>query len=274
MADDEWGSARVDLGAYLARVGYRGDLEPSTAALRALHRAHVGAVPFENLDVVLGRPIELDVEALQAKLVRSGRGGYCYEQNLLFGAVLERLGFGVTRLAARVRMGSDAVRPTTHCCLRVEVDGTRWLADVGFGGEGLLEPLPLKAGTERRQGAWAFRLVTEERDGGWRLQSRHAQGWFDLYEFTEEPRHQVDYVLLNYFTATHPSSPFVTAPTVQRAGDEVRRGLRGTQLTSSGPDGEAERRDVSAEELPAVLASLGLVLPPADLARLQATTSA
>ncbi|HTW09990.1 MAG TPA: arylamine N-acetyltransferase [Acidimicrobiales bacterium] len=140
-----WGSGELDLEGYLHRTGYRGPLTPDAKTLLQLHRSHVAAVPFENLDIILGRPVELEVAKLQAKLVSNRRGGYCYEHNLLFAAVLEQLGFSFTGLSARVTMGAKAFRPMTHMCLCVEAGGQRWLADVGFGAEGLLEPLPLQA---------------------------------------------------------------------------------------------------------------------------------
>src|SRR3954471_2052207 len=149
----------LDLGAYLERVGYSGDLVPGEAVLEALHLAHATHIPFENLDILLGRPVLLDLESLQAKLVRGQRGGYCFEQNTLFAAALEELGFSVTRLAARVRSGASGPRPRTHMLLRVDVEGWPWLADVGFGGDGLLLPVPLVAGRVAHQYAWAFRVV-------------------------------------------------------------------------------------------------------------------
>src|SRR5262245_46685487 len=136
------------LDAYLRRIGYRGPRAASPEALAALHEAHVAAVPFENLDILLGRTISLDLDALEAKIVSGRRGGYCFEQNTLFRAVLERLGFRVTSLAARVR-GGDVLRPRTHMLLRVDLDEGPWLADVGFGGDGLVHPLPLAAGPGR-----------------------------------------------------------------------------------------------------------------------------
>src|SRR5262249_55036820 len=151
----------VDLDAYFARIGYVGDHSPTLPVLPTLHRAHVGHISFENVDVLLGRPIRLDLDSLQAKLVRGRRGGECFYQNALFAAVLEALGFRLTRLAARVRFGATGVRPRSHMNLLVEVDGSPWLADVGFGGDGLLEPLPLVEGRESRQAAWTYRLMRE-----------------------------------------------------------------------------------------------------------------
>jgi len=253
MPDREWGSDIVEVDAYLERIGYRGQLTTSLSTLRALHRAHVDTIPFENVDVVLRRPIALDLAALQAKLIERRRGGYCYEHNLLFGALLERLGFGVTRLAARIRMGGDKVLPKSHMCLAVEAEGQRWFADVGFGGEGLLEPIPLHVDATATQGVWTYRLAPDDIDGGWRLQSHHADGWFDLYTFTGEPQHLVDFEVVNYYASTHPRSPFVAGLVVQRADEQVRHTLHNTRLTAAGPDGVVDRRKLADDELPSVL---------------------
>lgn len=151
----EWGIDRLDLDAYLKRIGYTAAPEADVNTLRGLHRAHAATIPFENLDIVLDRTIDLDLGHVQDKLVRDQRGGYCFEHNLLFAAVLERLGYAVTRLAARVQPARPG--PRTHMLLRVVADGDPWLADVGFGAS-LLEPLPLE-GTIASQGpgstAWS-----------------------------------------------------------------------------------------------------------------------
>src|SRR6516225_6929382 len=165
----------IDLAAYFERIAYAGDRMPSRATLDALHLAHATHIPFENLDVLLGRPIRLDLASLQAKLVCGRRGGYCFEQNLLFAAVLEHVGFGVTRLAARVRFGATRLLPRTHMLLAVDAGSEMFLADVGFGGEGLLGPVPLAPGCESRQHLWTYRLVAE--GDLLVLQSLRANGW-------------------------------------------------------------------------------------------------
>ena len=116
-------SDELDLEGYLLRIHAKSPLAPSAEALGDLQRAHVGAIPFENLDILLGQPIRLDLASLQSKLVTSRRGGYCFEQNTLFKAVLERLGFGVTSLGARVRAGATGIRARTHMLLQVELSG-------------------------------------------------------------------------------------------------------------------------------------------------------
>jgi len=228
----------VDLQAYAARIEYAGEFKPTLATLRDLHLAHATHIPFENLDILLGRPIRLDLESVSAKLIQARRGGYCFEQNALFAAVLEAIGFHVTRLAARVRMGATEIRPRSHMLLAVDVAGERWLADVGFGGEGLLLPVRLTAGEVERHFGWQYRVIL---DGGLHvLQSLRPEGWFDLYSFTQEEQHAVDYEVSNHFTSTFPQSPFVNKLVAQRPGKDVRLTLVNRQLTEQRPDGVSE----------------------------------
>jgi N-hydroxyarylamine O-acetyltransferase len=229
----------IDLDAYLARIAYGGSREPSASALAALHEAHVTAVPFENLDILLGRSISLDLDALQAKLVAARRGGYCFEQNTLFRAVLERLGFRVTSLAARVRAGTTAVRPRTHMLLRVDLREGPWLADVGFGGDGLLRPLPLAAAPDGPTAGGGHRLRRE--DDLWVLTGDIGGERTDLYAFTLEPQHPVDFEMANHFTSTWPGSPFVQSLTAQRSWPGRRLILRNRELTIR--DGASVRTD-------------------------------
>jgi N-hydroxyarylamine O-acetyltransferase len=251
-----WGSGELDLGAYLERTGYRGPLEPTAATLRELHRCHVEAIPFENLEIMLGRPIRLDLASLQAKLVARRRGGYCYEHNLLFAAVLERLGYVFTGLSARVTMGSGKPRPPTHMCIRAEADATAWLADVGFGGDGLLEPIRLRPGEQIGQGTGGWQHELADRGGGaWALSSLQPEGGVELYTFTLEPRLPVDYEIFNWYTSTYPGSPFTQRVVVQKTGSEVRRSLAGTELTVTRPGRAPEKRTVVAGDLPEVLAA-------------------
>jgi N-hydroxyarylamine O-acetyltransferase len=259
----------IDLAGYLRRVEYEGALDPTEEVLRALHLAHATHIPFENLDILLGRPIRLDLASLQAKLVHGGRGGYCFEQNSLLAAVLEEIGFTVTRLAARVRYGATTVLPRTHMLLLVRCDGRTWLADVGFGAEGLLHPVPFRDGAVSEQFTWRYRVVQEE-GGAWVLQSLHGEAWTDLYAFTLEPQHAVDYEMANHFTSTHPESRFRKTVTAQLAAPGVRRVLRGGELVVD--DGtEVTRRIVGPDELLTVLAeSFGLRLPAGTRIDIQA----
>jgi N-hydroxyarylamine O-acetyltransferase len=249
----------MELDAYLARIGYAGDLRPGPDTLRGLHLAHATHIPFENLDILLGRPILLDAESLEKKLVRGRRGGYCFEQNILFASVLEHLGFSVTRLAARVRLGAGRLLPRTHMLLKVDIAGTSWLADVGFGGEGLLTPVPMIAGTPVRQFAWSYQLF--DNSGLWVLQSLSAGDWQDMYAFTLEPHYLVDYEVANYYVSTHPSSIFVQTMTVQLPTPEARYILRGREFTIE-RGGPSTSRTIADDELLEILATrFGLEFP-------------
>jgi N-hydroxyarylamine O-acetyltransferase len=250
----------LDLDAYLHRIGYARDLRPTRATLDALHLAHATHIPFENLDILLGRPIRLDLASVQAKLVTGGRGGYCFEQNLLFATVLRELGFAVTPLAARVRLGTDAVLPRTHMTLLVDVDGTRWLADVGFGASGLLLPVPFGNGQQTRQFAWTFRVVEDA--GAWVLRSRAGESWEDLYAFTQEPQHPVDYEIANWYTSTHPESRFTQTLTAQQVAPDVRRILRNREYSEDRGTEVARRTLADDDEVLAMLAeTFGLRFP-------------
>jgi N-hydroxyarylamine O-acetyltransferase len=250
-----------DLDAYRDRIGDRGELTPGLATLERLHLAHATSVPFENLDILLGRPIRLDLEGLQNKLVTGRRGGYCFEQNTLLAAALGRVGFRVSCLAARVRWGAKHVLPRTHMLLKVDLDEGPWLADVGFGGEGLLTPIPLDPGREVRQFHWIYRVVDE--GGLWVLQTLREGSWFDLYSFTTEPQYAVDYEVANHFTSTHPSSRFLRGPTVQLPTPEARYILRGGEFIID-RGGEVSRRPVEGSEalLRLLSETFGLDFPP------------
>jgi N-hydroxyarylamine O-acetyltransferase len=249
-----------DLDAYLERTGYAGLRAASLQALRGLHEAHAGAIPFENLDILLGHPIRLDLPALHAKLVAGRRGGYCFEQNTLFRAALEALGFEVTSLAARVR-GGGVVRPRTHMLLRVDLPEGPFVADVGFGGDGLVHPLPLAAGQEAWLGGAGQRLV---REGDlWVLQANLTGEWDDLYAFTLEPQHPVDFEMASHYTSTHPASRFVQTLTAQRTWPGGSAILRDRDLVVR--QGRDTRREAiqGPEHLLQVLdREFGLAFPP------------
>ncbi len=225
----------LDLEAYLKRIQYSGKRSATAETLRQLHHAHTAHIPFENLDILLGKSIRLDLKSLQAKMVRDRRGGYCFEQNALLAAVLERLGFVVTRLAARVRFGTTEIRPRTHMALKVEADGKSWLADVGFGGWGLLDPIALADGEESKQGLWSFRLRRE--DEQWVLSCPQCPVSADQFSFNLEPQLPIDYEPPNHFCSTWPQSSFVQLITAQMPAENVRTILRGDQLSTADASG-------------------------------------
>jgi N-hydroxyarylamine O-acetyltransferase len=268
-SSDEWEVDALDLDAYLRRVGYDGDTAPSGATLAALHRAHLAAIAFENLDIPLGRGIAVDLPSVQAKLVDRGRGGYCFEHGVLFAAVLERLGFTVERLLARVGPESGSPRARTHMTLRATAGTERWLADVGFGS-GLLEPLPFDAPGSYEQGAWAFELVTIGA-GSWALRERERGEWVTGYVFDDQRQHAADVVMANHYISTFPRSPFVGQMVVVRKDEHTVRRIRGRTFTVTHPDWSIEERTLDDGELARALRDVfGLPLSDEEIAQLVA----
>jgi N-hydroxyarylamine O-acetyltransferase len=228
----------LPLEAYTARIGFTGELRPTAACLRELHLAHATHVPFENIEVLMQRPVRLDLDNLWKKVVENRRGGYCFEQNTLFAAVLEQIGFSVKRLAARVRMGVEGIRPRTHMLLAVEADGGRWLVDVGFGGDALLLPVAWIPGEVSTQFAWKNRLMEEA--PGFVLQTWRDDGWVDLYGFTTDEQYPVDYEVANHYTSTFPDSFFRKQLMVHLPGPEMRLTLLDRRLIERRPEGATE----------------------------------
>ncbi|HEY8519515.1 MAG TPA: arylamine N-acetyltransferase [Gammaproteobacteria bacterium] len=263
----------LDLDAYFARIGYSGSRAPDEATLRALHRHHPEAIAFENLTTLAGRPVPLDLDSLHRKLVAEGRGGYCFEHNLLFGRVLEALGFEVTGLAARVLWRADdagpppeqAARPRTHMLLLVRCGDARYLADVGFGGLTLTAPLAFEPGVEQATPHEPFRIVREGEQ--FRLEARLGRRWRVLYQFDLVRQLPVDFEVLNHFVATHPSSHFRTTLMAARPEADRRYALLDNRLTVRFLEGGEERRALgSVEELRAALEREFRIEVPRDAA--------
>src|SRR6187431_1341176 len=254
----------MNLTAYFQRIGYRGRYQPDLALLSALTLAHTQAIPFENLDVLLGIRISLEPDALFRKLVLDGRGGYCFEQNGLFLLVLQELGFQVTPISARVRLQRprDFIPPRSHVFLRVELDGERWLTDVGVGGLSLTSPLRLATRTEQATLHEPRRIVEE--DGRLFHQVRFGAAWHDVCEFTLEEMPRIDRELANWYTSAHPNSHFKNRLLVARAAPEGQRlSILNDQFTLRDRHGTATTRQLtSAEELLEVLLKqFGLYFP-------------
>jgi N-hydroxyarylamine O-acetyltransferase len=254
-----------DLDAYFARIGYTGPREPSLATLRAIHERHALTFPFENLDVVLGRGISLDLGAIQKKFLVDRRGGYCFEQNSLLGAVLRALGFNVTTLIARVRWQVPADVPTgqTHMVLRVDLDGRPWLADGGFGGYGLVVPLALDTAAEQIVRGETRRIVT---DG--RLHTQQvlvASEWVEAYRFTLDPMQPIDFEIANWYTSTHPQSRFRQNLIAALPKADRRIAILNRDFITRWPDGRADKSPIdSPAHLLAILAEHFDLHFPAD----------
>jgi arylamine N-acetyltransferase len=253
----------ADAGAYFRRIGYDGPTTPTAAVLHGLVAAHGRTIPFENLDPLMGVPVDLLGPALLVeKLVGRRRGGYCYEHNGLLGYVLESLGYGVDRLAGRVvwMRGEDEALPAmTHHVLAVTVPGEdeRFLVDVGFGGQTLSSPIRLVPGRVQQTRHEPYRIV----DAGAHLvlEAQVRDRWQPLYLFTTEPRPRIDLEVGSWYVSTHPHSTFVVGLSVALVTDDARYNLRGRHLAIHRADGsEKVRFDTAGEVLDVLQGRFGI----------------
>ncbi|WP_073676986.1 arylamine N-acetyltransferase family protein [Mycolicibacterium goodii] len=238
---------------YLGRLGHTGSTDVTLDTLQALVSAHTRSIAFENIDSLLGRPVvNLGMEALVDKLVRRGRGGFCYEQNGLMGYVLEELGFGVTHVGGRVVWPHDEGAPPSaenHDVLTVTIPGikTRFVVDVGFGGATPTAPLQLVEDLVQLTPHGAFKLVSV--DGGFLLQTQVRGEWRAVYTFTTQPRPRIDQEVGSWYMSTHPTSYFVTGLTAAIVTADERYNLRGCNLTVHGAHATKHRRLEGPEEI-------------------------
>ena len=259
----------LHLGRYFARIGYTGSARPDLATLRALTQRHCAAIPFEGVDVFLGRTVDLSLRSIQAKLIDGGRGGYCFEQNGLLQRVLVALGFKVEGLIGRVlwmRPPDAPLLPLTHMALRVTIDGEPWLADVGFGA--CVPGAPLRfdlSGTEQPTRHETFRLTPR---GAWALlEAQLPDGWHPLYMLSPEPALDIDYVAANWYTSTHPDSGFRRELRAALTTPAHRVTLLNNRLTVRRADGGTERRFLGEDEIADALFSIFGLRLDADSAR-------
>ncbi|MHC5260436.1 arylamine N-acetyltransferase family protein [Streptomyces sp. UC4497] len=273
-----WSSEQLDLDAYLTRLGYEGDRAPTLETLGALQRAHVLTLRWDTYDSFLYREVRIDVPSVQEKLVRRGRGGYCYEHTVLFAAALEALGFRFTAVSARVQLGADShtPRPLTHAMLIVDVDGGRRLVDIGFGASPL-EPIELVDGARSEGGPWPYllrRQVITHGSEGWAVHQRGdgpegPEGWTVRQVFTETPQYPVDYAVGNHFVSTHERSPFVTRPYIQRLRTDRYDTLDALAWTTHRPGQEPVTETVPPREVPKLLDDVfGIGMDPEEAALL------
>jgi N-hydroxyarylamine O-acetyltransferase len=253
----------IDLDAYCARIGYTGPRTPTLATLSAIHALHPQAIAFENLDPLLRRPVKLDAASLEAKLVKGGRGGWCFEHNTLFKLVLEALGFRVTGLGGRVLWNrtDNTVPARSHMVLKLDVEGATYIADVGFGGMTLTAPLRLETDTEQQTPHESYRL--KRLDGGFRLDAQLRGEWKPVYRFDLAEQLPIDYEVSNHFLLTHASSPFLTLLMVARAAPDRRFALSNNELAVHRRDGTTQRRKLggAAEIRRALEQDFALTLP-------------
>jgi N-hydroxyarylamine O-acetyltransferase len=236
----------LDTNAYLERINYHGSLTPSAETLRELQLAHLLAVPFENLSIHAKQPIVLADDALFSKIVRRRRGGFCYECNGLFAALLRALGFEVGMLSAEVANADGVFGPAfDHMTLVVSLE-QRWLVDVGFG-DSFLEPLRLDEPGEQLEGSRAYQILT---DGSlFTLMQRIDDGeWNAQYRFTLQPHNYDDFVEMCNYHQTSPQSHFTSARICSLATDEGRITLSDMRFITTSMNNEKHERIVTNEE--------------------------
>lgn len=240
--------ADFNIDAWLARIGYRGSREPTLETLRALVPAHATAIAWESIDVLLDRPPQLDLATLQRKMVAGIRGGYCFELNMLFRGGLRALGFHVTSLQARVVRGLeiDAPRPMLHMVLRVDLPEGPFLADVGFGNLAPTTALKLEPLTQQETPHEPMRFLPMGDE--LTLQCKLGNRWEHIYRVVSLPRFDAEYEMANWFTGTHPQSPYLNNVIAARPGpDRTRLTLFNARFNVRYPNGEVSRRTLEGE---------------------------
>ncbi|MCW3466225.1 arylamine N-acetyltransferase family protein [Chitinophaga nivalis] len=247
----------MHLQDYFDRIHYTGSATATLDTLQELHYLHPQYIPFENINPFTACEVKLDMPAIAQKLIYENRGGYCYEQNLLFKEVLTRLGFQVAGLAARVSwtLPPDQVSTKTHMLLLITLDGQRYIADVGFGAVTLTSPLLFQPDIIQQTRHEKFRILQE--GDIYLLEILLHNEWIPVYRFNLEEQHFVDYKVANWYVSTHPDSHFVHELIAAKAGPGVRYTLRNGVFTTHYLSGEKDRqRLISGAAVKAVLNNL------------------
>lgn len=234
-----------DLRAYLARIGFDDGGGRPTAdltTLRTLALLHPCAIPFENLNPLLRRPVLLDIGSIQQKVVLGGRGGWCFEHNHLMGTALAALGYTVTGLSGRVvwNVPPGIVRARSHMVLYVTLEDGPYIVDVGFGGSTPTAPLRLEAGIEQTTPHELFRLTRVNES--FLVEARLERAWRGLYSFDLQPQTLPDYEMPNWHLCNHPNSHFLNCVVAARVEHDRRYALRNADFAVHFPDGFTERR--------------------------------
>ncbi|MEX2567203.1 MAG: arylamine N-acetyltransferase [Cyclobacteriaceae bacterium] len=251
------------LTAYFQRIGYSGEVSPTLECLKALQYLHPQAIAFENLNPFLGLPVDLNFPAIFDKLVSEGRGGYCFEHNLLLGQVLRTIGFRVSGLSARVfwEIPEGLVRPRDHMLLAVQVKGRDYIADVGFGGTSLTGPLQLYFTAEQETPHELFRVL--EIDGFFYVEIKIKENWRKMYRFGLEMQLLQDYEVTSWYLCTHPTSLFRKNLMVARSMPWGRYALHNNKMSIHRLNGKSEKKTIaSASELKSILEEVFLIQLP------------
>ncbi|MBQ5947511.1 arylamine N-acetyltransferase [Massilia sp. ST3] len=243
----------IDLSCYFDLIGYRHEGKPGIAALKALQLRHTHTLPFENLNPLTGLPVRLDIPALLDKFTQ-GRGGYCYEHNLMFGHALASLGFATRPLVARVRLNvpQEVITPRTHMLVLVEAEGETWIADTGFGRATLTAPLRLAPGLAQSTPHGEYRVMDDP--AGYRLEARLTGDWEPLYIFEMAPAYQPDFEMSNWYVSTNPASHFTRDLVAVRTTAGGRHVINNTRYSFYGLDGAPSTRQLeSVDEIVGLL---------------------
>ena len=257
----------TNLALYLQRLGFDTPPAPTLETLRQLQLRHTGAFPFENLTTLMGEPVLIDLPSIEQKVLHEGRGGYCYELNHLFLALLQTLGFDARGITGRVVMGQPegAWTARTHRLSLVTLDGVRYITDVGFGG--MVPTAPLMLDTEAEQFTPHETYRIEPHADGYTLRANVGDEWRAMYIFDLQRQEDIDYTLGNWYVSTHPESSFVKQLMVARTGEGWRRTLSNGSFAIHRMGSESERRQVAdVDELIGLLESeFGIRVPAQEV---------
>ncbi|MFZ2099000.1 MAG: arylamine N-acetyltransferase [Oricola sp.] len=226
----------MDTDRYLRRIGIDRP-RPTAEGLAALQSAQMRAITFENIDPLLGAVPDVSLAGIFAKLVDTGRGGYCFELNTLFGAALSAFGFETTRIMARVRNGAPQGGPRSHLAWIVTIDGEEWLADTGFGGSGTSVPLRLSSRDAQAAPTGRYRFAQDDASGELVLERETPEGWFSLFGFDRVPVRDADIETANFVTARWEKAPFPANLMLSRHREDGRISLLNTALRIEAGDG-------------------------------------
>ena len=245
-----------NLALYLQRLGFDAPPAPTLETLRQLQLRHTGVFPFENLTTLSGQPVLIDLPSIEQKVLHDGRGGYCYELNNLFLALLQELGFDARGISGRVVMGQPegAWTARTHRLSLVTLDGVRYITDVGFGGMVPTAPLMLDTPAEQFTPHEPYRI--EQHEDGYTLRANVGGEWRAMYIFDLQRQEDIDYAVGNWYVSTHPESSFARQLMVARTGEGWRRTLNNGSFAIHRIGSETERRQVTdVDELLGLLRS-------------------
>ncbi|WP_025859244.1 arylamine N-acetyltransferase [Pseudomonas sp. CHM02] len=255
---------------YLQRLGYDAPPAPTLQTLQELQLRHVCTFAFESLSTLMRLPVPIDLPSVEQKVLLEGRGGYCYELNQMFLALLQELGFDARGITGRVVMGGppDAHTARTHRLSLVTLDGVRYISDVGFGGMVPSSPLQLDTEAVQATAHEPYRLSFDGQ-GSYTLWAQVGEEWRGLYVFDLQEQAAIDYEIGNWYVSTHPDSPFVGQLKVARLAPGKRHTLNNAHYAVHYLDRPSEKRTFdSADELLDVLTeTFGIRVPASPALR-------